>query len=99
MKASSKSALHGLIHWLAGNLAKKGITVNGVAPAVISGTAMMVSADDPEKEKMIAQSTFAVAVIPWAYSIDTREQEYQWDDLVCQRRLRTRLCGWSRPAT
>ena len=39
--ASSKSAMHGLIHWLAGNVAKKGITVNGVAPALIAGTKML----------------------------------------------------------
>lgn len=39
--ASSKSAMHGLIHWLAGNVAKKGITVNGVAPALIEDTKML----------------------------------------------------------
>ncbi|KAK3078848.1 hypothetical protein LTS18_006477 [Coniosporium uncinatum] len=42
--ASSKSALHGLIHWLAGAYAKKGVTVNGVAPALIEGTAMLPGA-------------------------------------------------------
>jgi 3-oxoacyl-[acyl-carrier protein] reductase len=39
--ASSKSAMHGLVHWLAGNVAKKGITVNGVAPALIEDTKML----------------------------------------------------------
>jgi 3-oxoacyl-[acyl-carrier protein] reductase len=39
--ASSKSAMHGLVHWLAGNVARKGITVNGVAPALIEGTKML----------------------------------------------------------
>ena len=39
--ASSKSALHGFIHWLAGNVAKKSITVNGIAPALIEETAML----------------------------------------------------------
>ena len=39
--ASSKSAMHGLIHWLAGNGAKKGITVNGVALALIEDTKML----------------------------------------------------------
>lgn len=39
--ASSKSAMHGLVHWLAGNVAKKGITVNGVAPALIEETKML----------------------------------------------------------
>ncbi|KAK3078366.1 hypothetical protein LTS18_007695, partial [Coniosporium uncinatum] len=42
--ASSKSALHGLIHWLAGAYAKKGVTVNGVAPALIEGTTMLPGA-------------------------------------------------------
>lgn len=39
--ASSKSALHGLIHWLAQAYAKKGITVNGIAPALIEQTKML----------------------------------------------------------
>ncbi|KAF2027163.1 3-oxoacyl-reductase [Setomelanomma holmii] len=39
--ASSKSALHGLIHWLANTYAKKGITVNGIAPALIEQTKML----------------------------------------------------------
>ncbi|KAL9053534.1 MAG: hypothetical protein Q9162_004701 [Coniocarpon cinnabarinum] len=33
--ASSKSALHGFIHWLSGRYCQRGITVNGVAPALI----------------------------------------------------------------
>lgn len=39
--ASSKSALHGFVHWLGGNVAKKGITVNAIAPALIEDTAML----------------------------------------------------------
>jgi 3-oxoacyl-[acyl-carrier protein] reductase len=39
--ASSKSALHGLIHWMSGAYCSKGITVNGVAPALIEHTAML----------------------------------------------------------
>ncbi|KUJ23745.1 putative short-chain dehydrogenase/reductase [Mollisia scopiformis] len=39
--ASSKSALHGLIHWLAGAYSKTGVTVNGVAPALIQETTML----------------------------------------------------------
>jgi len=39
--ASSKAALHGLVHWLAGAYGKKGITVNGVAPALIEETKML----------------------------------------------------------
>jgi NAD(P)-dependent dehydrogenase (short-subunit alcohol dehydrogenase family) len=38
---SSKSALHGLVHWLASAYAKSGVTVNGVAPALIQGTTML----------------------------------------------------------
>ncbi|KAK4900866.1 hypothetical protein LTR27_002049 [Elasticomyces elasticus] len=50
--ASSKSAQHGFVHWLAGNVAKKGITVNAVAPALITGTAMMGAADGEAANKM-----------------------------------------------
>ena len=39
--ASSKAALHGMIHWLASAYAKRGITINGVAPALITGTSML----------------------------------------------------------
>lgn len=39
--ASSKAALHGLVHWMAGRLADKGVTVNAVAPALVEGTAML----------------------------------------------------------
>jgi 3-oxoacyl-[acyl-carrier protein] reductase len=39
--ASSKAALHGLVHWLAGYYAKTGVTVNGVAPALIEDTKML----------------------------------------------------------
>lgn len=39
--ASSKAAVHGLVHWLAATVAKKGITVNAVAPALIEDTAML----------------------------------------------------------
>ncbi|KAJ4490709.1 NAD-binding protein [Lentinula aciculospora] len=39
--ASSKSALHGLLHWIASRHAKDGITCNAVAPALIIETTMM----------------------------------------------------------
>jgi NAD(P)-dependent dehydrogenase (short-subunit alcohol dehydrogenase family) len=42
--SSSKSALHGLVHWLAGAYAKKGLTMNGVAPALIEETKMLPGA-------------------------------------------------------
>ncbi|KAH7043902.1 3-oxoacyl-reductase [Macrophomina phaseolina] len=44
--ASSKSALHGLVHWLAGAYAGKGITVNGIAPALIQDTAMLPGSNE-----------------------------------------------------
>jgi 3-oxoacyl-[acyl-carrier protein] reductase len=54
--ASSKSAQHGFVHWLAGNVAKKGVTVNAVAPALIGDTNMLGSADDEEMQKKVASS-------------------------------------------
>jgi 3-oxoacyl-[acyl-carrier protein] reductase len=39
--ASSKAGLHGLIHSLASQFAADGITVNGLAPALITDTAML----------------------------------------------------------
>ncbi|KAF2113941.1 putative short-chain dehydrogenase/reductase [Lophiotrema nucula] len=50
--ASSKSALHGLIHWLAGAYAKKGITVNGVAPALIEQTKMLPGSNEELAKKI-----------------------------------------------
>lgn len=47
--ASSKSAMHGFVHWLAGSVARKGVTVNAIAPAVIRGTAML---GDNEEETL-----------------------------------------------
>jgi 3-oxoacyl-[acyl-carrier protein] reductase len=44
--SSSKSALHGLVHWLANAYAKKGITVNGIAPALIQDTKMLPGSND-----------------------------------------------------
>ena len=49
---SSKSALHGLIHWLAGAYAKMGITVNGVAPALIGETKMLPGGDEELAKSM-----------------------------------------------
>ncbi|KAK5123802.1 hypothetical protein LTR85_002438 [Meristemomyces frigidus] len=66
--ASSKSAQHGFVHWLANSVAKKGITVNAVAPALITGTTMMGSAEDEETEKRLAQSKYMHAyllVVKW----------------------------------
>jgi len=50
--ASSKSALHGLIHWLASAYASKGITVNGVAPALIQETTMLPGKNEELAKKI-----------------------------------------------
>jgi len=47
--ASSKSALHGLVHWIAVRYAKDGITCNAVAPALIEDTTMMANPTDEIK--------------------------------------------------
>jgi len=50
--ASSKSALHGLVHWLSLRYAKEGITTNAVAPALIEDTAMMANPSPEAKNKI-----------------------------------------------
>jgi 3-oxoacyl-[acyl-carrier protein] reductase len=45
--AASKAGLHGLTHYLAVRLASHGITVNALAPALVTGTAMLPG--DPEE--------------------------------------------------
>ncbi|KAK8155718.1 3-oxoacyl-reductase [Phyllosticta citrichinensis] len=50
--ASSKSALYGLIHWLAGAYSQSGITVNGVAPALIQDTAMLPGSNEELAKKI-----------------------------------------------
>ncbi|KAK2599319.1 hypothetical protein N8I77_011088 [Diaporthe amygdali] len=39
--ASSKSALHGMLHYLSPRMAAAGVTFNAVAPALIEGTTML----------------------------------------------------------
>jgi 3-oxoacyl-[acyl-carrier protein] reductase len=51
--ASSKSAMHGLLHWLASIYGPKGITVNGVAPALIQDTVML-----PQGSEELAQRKY-----------------------------------------
>ncbi|KAF2085496.1 putative short-chain dehydrogenase/reductase [Saccharata proteae CBS 121410] len=50
--ASSKSALHGLVHWLAAACSTSGITVNGVAPALIQETAMLPGSSEELSKKI-----------------------------------------------
>ncbi|TBU29273.1 3-oxoacyl-reductase [Dichomitus squalens] len=50
--ASSKSALHGLIHWLSLRYCKEGILTNGVAPALIEDTDMMANPTDAIRSKI-----------------------------------------------
>lgn len=60
--ASSKAALHGLVHWLAGSVAKKGVTVNAVAPALVEDTAMLPSGGD---ELARSESSPNVSSLSW----------------------------------
>jgi 3-oxoacyl-[acyl-carrier protein] reductase len=44
--AASKAGLHGLVHFLAPRVARRGVTVNAVAPALIERTRMLPAAPD-----------------------------------------------------
>ncbi|KAJ3565516.1 hypothetical protein NP233_g7584 [Leucocoprinus birnbaumii] len=57
--ASSKSAMHGLLHWIANRYAKDGITCNAVAPALIVETNMMANPSE-ELGKRIPIGRFGV---------------------------------------
>ncbi|TVY17075.1 putative oxidoreductase [Lachnellula arida] len=50
--ASSKSALHGMLHFLAGRYAREGVTFNAVAPALIEDTAMLPSGGEELRAKI-----------------------------------------------
>ncbi|GAB7348829.1 hypothetical protein MBLNU459_g7539t1 [Dothideomycetes sp. NU459] len=65
--ASSKAALHGLVRWLAGTVAAKGITVNAVAPALVEDTTML-----PEGGEELAKSEL-VLLCPSLFTV-VREQ-------------------------
>ncbi|KAH8100386.1 3-oxoacyl-reductase [Cristinia sonorae] len=55
--ASSKSALHGLAHWVSQRYSKDGITSNIISPALIADTVMM-SDVNPELTKRIPVGRF-----------------------------------------
>jgi 3-oxoacyl-[acyl-carrier protein] reductase len=44
--AASKAGLNGLVHYFAGRLARDGVTVNGIAPALIEQTGMLPQAPE-----------------------------------------------------
>ncbi|KAL5508399.1 hypothetical protein ACEPAH_6018 [Sanghuangporus vaninii] len=50
--ASSKSAMHGLLHWIANRYAKEGITCNAVAPALITETSMFANPKEELKARI-----------------------------------------------
>jgi 3-oxoacyl-[acyl-carrier protein] reductase len=50
--ASSKSALHGMLHFLATKYAKNGVTFNAVAPALIADTTMLPQGGDELKARV-----------------------------------------------
>ncbi|KAF4630337.1 hypothetical protein G7Y89_g7803 [Cudoniella acicularis] len=50
--ASSKSALHGMLHYFAGQYAKQGITFNAVAPALIEDTIILPQGGGELKAKI-----------------------------------------------
>ncbi|KAF7760821.1 hypothetical protein Agabi119p4_10230 [Agaricus bisporus var. burnettii] len=50
--ASSKSAMHGLLHWIANRYAKDGITCNAVAPALIIETGMMSNPSEELRKRI-----------------------------------------------
>jgi 3-oxoacyl-[acyl-carrier protein] reductase len=50
--AASKSGLHGLTHFLAGRTARDGVTVNTIAPALITDTEMLPGEPDELKERI-----------------------------------------------
>jgi 3-oxoacyl-[acyl-carrier protein] reductase len=50
--AASKAGLHGLTHFLAGRLAASGVTVNALAPALITETGMLPGEPEELRERI-----------------------------------------------
>jgi NAD(P)-dependent dehydrogenase (short-subunit alcohol dehydrogenase family) len=78
---SSKAALHGLVHWLAAAYAKKGITVNGIAPALIEDTTMLPTGNDD-----LRQRTIGLSALKCETYVDAYLQGYQSDGLASRKR-------------
>jgi len=83
---SSKAALHGLVHWLAAAYAKKGVTVNGIAPALIEDTTMFPTGNDD-----LRQSMFGVSSLKCETYVDVQLQGSRSDGLASQKRSQS-LC-------
>lgn len=50
--AASKAGLHGLTHYLASRFARSGVTVNALAPALITDTGMLPGAPEELRERI-----------------------------------------------
>jgi len=96
--ASSKAGVHGLVHWLAANVAGRGVTVNAVAPALIEETGMLPAGGE-ELAKSKCCGVVSSSSCGWGGS---REGTADWlqrfllGGLDCLRRWRIRCFGWSR---
>jgi NAD(P)-dependent dehydrogenase (short-subunit alcohol dehydrogenase family) len=71
-----------MIHWLATTYAKKGITVNGIAPALIEQTKML-----PGSSEELAKSKVFPS-LKWCMETDTRDRDPCW-----KARYARRDCG------
>lgn len=95
--ASSKAAVHGLVHWLAGNLAAKGVTVNAVAPALIEATGMLPGGGG--EALMKSEWKYSLSLLCWCLldvsGTDVFWQRFRLGGLGFQKRLLVRCFGWS----
>ena len=77
--SSAKSALHGLIHWLSQTYSSKGITVNGVAPALIQNTSIL-----PGNVEALAKSKSHISLHKKKL---IEEKKYLLEDWVIRKKL------------
>ncbi|PPQ93894.1 hypothetical protein CVT25_007807 [Psilocybe cyanescens] len=86
--ASSKSALHGLLHWIAMRHAKDGVTCNAVAPALIIETSMFENPSDQLKDKIPVGrfglpheiATVVEMLVSNAYMTNKAHHRFGWRD-------------------